>query len=122
MDAVVPKNRASSRLGSMALGAALVAALLVPIVAMMLCGAAFESTHDGHAAGDAVGAASAAVGGAQRLLCGGRDAIPGALPTLFSLGSRALDVPTVTRWFARRAEPTTESGDAAATSEPERLF
>ena len=113
----------ASRLSAFAVGAALVAALLVPMVVMVLAGASLDArTFDGHAAGDAAGTASAAVGGAQRLLAGGRDAIPVALP----ISSRSVLAPIDTRgagaelsdlWSLRIA-----SGDAAATAEASRKF
>lgn len=117
------RHSVASRLSALAVGAALVAALLVPMIVMVLAGASLDArTFDGHAAGDAAGTASAAVGGAQRLLAGGRDAIPVALP----ISSRSVLAPIDTRGAAAAmfelGSLHIASGDAAATAEASRKF
>lgn len=121
-DRSAPRRLASS-LSALAVSTALVAALLVPILVMVLAGASLDAqTIDGHAAGDAAGTASAAVGGAQRLLAGGRDAAPVSLPPcLYALVSPADDFAAIDA-IAAPSRPRTACGDAAATTEAARRF
>lgn len=112
--AIVSAPRRSS-VGGIMVAAALLAALLVPIVGMMLAGGPSDCT------GDAVGAASAAVAGAQRLLLCGRDTVPVALPSLLVIATRPVDAPVVARGRGVvRATPA--RSDASAASEAERRF
>ncbi len=115
--------RFASRLSAFAVGAALVAALLVPMVVMVLAGSSLDaSTFDGHAAGDAAGTASAAVGGAQRLLAGGRDSVPVALPVCPSAAFAPADACAALASIFAPSPPRAASGDAAATVEASRRF
>lgn len=109
-----PRSNAS-RLGAIAVGAALLAALIVPILLVLLAGPGLDAnTRDGHAAGDVAGIASAAVGGAQRLLVGARNAVPVALPVPAGASTRPAD-----RVGARPAPPPA-FGPAVATTDAAR--
>lgn len=104
-----------SSVGGVLVAAALLAALLVPIVGMMLAGGPSDCTSD------AVGAASAAVAGAQRLLLCGRDTVPVVLPGLLVVATRPVDTHLVARGRSVvRATPA--RSDASAASEAERRF
>lgn len=123
MSAGSPPPRLKSRLSAFAVGAALVAALLVPVLVLVLAGASIGSQAiDGHAAGDAAGTASAAVGGAQRLLTRSRDFVPVEIPAL----SHSVLAPIGTHASQHDAfEPTprcTGPGFAAVAAAESRRF
>ncbi len=113
----------ASRVTAFAVGSALVAALLVPMIVLVLAGASHDArTIDGHAAGDAAGAASAAVGGAQRLLTGGRDCVPVELPAfahsvLAPIGAHASQLAAF-----KPASPCSSPGFAAVAAAESRRF
>lgn len=117
------RRSGASRFGAFAVSAALLAALIVPMLLVILAGPGLDaSTSDGHAAGDVAGIASAAVGGAQRLIAGGRDAVPVPLPFAVVAATRPADR------FVRRPMPdpalesAPASSDAARASDEARLF
>ena len=113
----------AARFGALAIGAALLAALIVPMLVVMLAGPGLDvNTTEGHAAGDAARIASAAVGGAQRLLAGGRDAAPVALPPPANMVARPADLATSRPAHERAPKPRVASTDAAAAPEQARRF
>ena len=110
----------ASRFGAFAVGAALLAALIIPMLVVILAGPGLDST-DGHAVGDAAGIASAAVGGAQRLVAGGRDAVPVALPLPTRAIVRPADRAASSPAPERALEPAVASSDAASAPDEARL-
>lgn len=115
-------GRMASRLAGFAIAAGLVAALLVPMLVVVLAGMATDATPvDGHVASDAAGIASVAVGGAQRLLAAGRDALPVALPIPSNSSVPIADGHVREPAPDRRAQALPAS-DAAAACEAARRF
>ncbi len=113
----------ASRFGAIAVGAALLAALIVPMLVVLLAGPGLDANStDGRAASDVAGIASAAVGGAQRLIAGGRDAVPVALPLPTSAIARPADRAVLLPAPERVFEPVVATTDASSTTDAARRF